>query len=82
MTTPQDTIESFLQEQAAAYAEAKRRLQPLYSRCFGGPLTSRIDYFLPRDAYLHLHSTGVPDPGLLSGCADESRITFPSNCLV
>ncbi len=49
MTTPQQFLESFLQEKAAAYAEANVRLAPVYAKYFGEPLSNHARDFLPRD---------------------------------
>jgi len=49
MTTPQQFIESFLQEKAAAYAETRARLGPVYTKYFGEPLLQHAEQFMPRD---------------------------------
>jgi hypothetical protein len=49
MTTPQQFIESFLRERAAAYAEARARLAPVYTKYFGDPLLQHAEHFMPRD---------------------------------
>ena len=48
MTTPQQFLESFLQEKASVYADANVHLSPLYTRYFGEPLSRRAgDWMLP-----------------------------------
>jgi hypothetical protein len=49
MTTPQQFLESFLREKAAAYTETRARLTPVYAKYFGEPLSQRVDYFMPTD---------------------------------
>lgn len=49
MTTPQQFLESFLRERAAAYTETRARLAPVYAKYFGEPLLQRADYFMPKD---------------------------------
>ncbi len=49
MTTPQQFVESFLREKAAAYTEARARLAPVYTKYFGEPLLQRAERFMPRD---------------------------------
>ena len=49
MATPQQFLESFLQERAAAYAEANVRLSPIYTKYFGDPLSKYARDFLMRD---------------------------------
>lgn len=49
MTTPQQFVESFLQERAAAYAETRAQLAPVYSKYFGEPLLRHAQHFMPRD---------------------------------
>jgi hypothetical protein len=49
MSTPQQTLKSFLEDKAAAYGEAKLRLVPVYSKYFGQPLSQHASAFLPRD---------------------------------
>ena len=50
MTTPQQFLESFLQERAAAFAEARVRLAPVYAKYFGEPLLQHAQQFMPADA--------------------------------
>ena len=50
MTTPQQFLESFLQEKTAAWAEARPRLMTVYAKYFGEPLSQHADWFMPRDA--------------------------------
>ena|SRR5947209_4272778 len=49
MTTPQQFVESFLQEKAAAHAGANVRLVPVYAKYFGEPLSKHAREFLLRD---------------------------------
>jgi hypothetical protein len=49
MTTPEQFLESFLQERAAAYAEANVRLLPVHAKYFGEPLSKHSGDFLMRD---------------------------------
>jgi len=49
MTTPQQFLESFLHERAAAYAEANTRLAPVNTKYFGEPLLQHARDFLLRD---------------------------------
>ncbi|SRR5437763_5888624 len=49
MSTPQQFLESFLQEKAAAYAEANTRLVPVHTKYFGEPLLKHARDFLMRD---------------------------------
>lgn len=49
MTTPQQFLESFLQEKTAAGAEARPHLIAVYKKYFGEPLLQHADYFMPRD---------------------------------
>src|SRR5437667_11639763 len=50
MTTPQQFLESFLQEKTAAWAEARPRLITLFTKYFGEPLSQHADRYMPRDA--------------------------------
>jgi DnaJ-class molecular chaperone len=48
VTTPQQFLESFLQEKASVYADSNVHLSPLYTRYFGEPLSQRArDFMLP-----------------------------------
>jgi hypothetical protein len=47
MTTPQQFLESFLQEKTAAWAEARPHLTAVYSKYFGEPLLQHANYFMP-----------------------------------
>ena len=49
MTTPQEFLESFLNEKAAVFGLANARLEPVYARYFGEPLSRHSDSFLLRD---------------------------------
>jgi len=49
MTTPQQFLESFLQERTAAFAEARVHLAPVYAKYFEEPLSQHADFFMPRD---------------------------------
>src|SRR6059036_1576827 len=49
MTTPQQFIESFLQEKAAAYAESNVRLVSLHAKYFGESLLKHTRDFLLHD---------------------------------
>src|SRR5438128_1282798 len=49
MTTPQQFLESFLQEKAAAYTEANVRLVSVHTKYFGEPLSKHARDFLLRD---------------------------------
>lgn len=49
MTTPQQFLEDFLKERAAAFALSNARLAPLYARCFGEPLSQHAEDLLLRD---------------------------------
>jgi hypothetical protein len=46
MTTPQQFLESFLQEKVAIYTDANVRLSPVYAKYFGEPLSKHIHDFL------------------------------------
>ena len=50
MTTPQQFLESFLQEKTAAWAEARPRLITVFTKYFGEPLSQHADRYMPRDA--------------------------------
>jgi len=49
MTTPQQFLESFLQEKTAAWKEARPHLTAVYTKYFGEPLLQHADYFMPSD---------------------------------
>ncbi len=49
MTTPQQFLESFLQEKTAAWAEARPHLTTVYTKYFGEPLLQHANYFMPKD---------------------------------
>lgn len=49
MTTPQQFLESFLKERAAAYSIANARLVPLYAGYFGEPLSQHTKDLLLRE---------------------------------
>ena len=49
MTTPQQFLESFLREKAAAYSDARTRLSPVYAKYFGEPLAQHAERFMPKD---------------------------------
>ena len=49
MITPQQFLESFWEEKAAAYAEANVRLEPIHTKYFGEPLLKHARDFLMRD---------------------------------
>jgi hypothetical protein len=49
MTSPQEFIESFLQEKAAAWAEARPHLSAVHGKYFGEPLSQHAEYFMPPD---------------------------------
>src|SRR5262245_16925267 len=49
MTTPQQFIESFLRDKAAAYSDTRMRLAPVYAKYFGEPLSAHTEHFMPRD---------------------------------
>jgi len=50
MTTPQQFLESFLHERAAAYAEANTRLAPVHTKYFDEPLLQHARDFLLCDS--------------------------------
>jgi hypothetical protein len=50
MTSPQQFLESFLQEKTAAWAEARPYLIAVYSKYFGAPLSQHAEYFMPPDS--------------------------------
>ena len=50
MTTPQQFLESFLQEKTAAWAEARPRLITVFTKYFGEPLSQHADRYMTRDA--------------------------------
>lgn len=49
MTSPQQFLESFLNDKAAVFAEANARLAPVHTKYFGEPLLQRAGDFLLRD---------------------------------
>ena len=49
MSTSRQFFEAFLQEKAAAYAEANVHLSSIYSKYFGGPLLQHAGALLLRD---------------------------------
>ena len=49
MITPRQFIESFLQEKAAAWAEARGPLSGVHNKYFGEPLSKHAEYFMPPD---------------------------------
>jgi hypothetical protein len=49
MTTPQQFLESFLREKAAAYTDTRARLTPVYAKYFGEPLLHHAHQFMPVD---------------------------------
>jgi len=49
MTTPREFLESFLQEKAAAWAEARPHLSAVHNRFFGEPLSQHAEHFMPPD---------------------------------
>ena len=46
--TPQQFVESFLREKAAAWGEARAYLKPVFSNYFGNPLLEYSERFMPR----------------------------------
>jgi hypothetical protein len=46
MISPQQLLESFLQEKAAVYAEANKQLSPVYTKYFGEPLSQHARDFM------------------------------------
>jgi DnaJ-class molecular chaperone len=46
MVTPQQFLESFLQEKASVYAQANLHLAPVYAKYFGEPLSQRAQDFM------------------------------------
>jgi hypothetical protein len=49
MISPQQFLESFLGEKAAACAGTNARLLPVYTKYFGGPFSQHARDFMPRD---------------------------------
>jgi len=49
MTTPQQFLESFLREKAAAYTETRAHLTAVYTKYFGEPLLRHAQHFMPAD---------------------------------
>lgn len=49
MITPQQFVESFLTDKAAAYSHARTQLAPVYAKYFGEPLSQNAERFMPRD---------------------------------
>jgi len=49
MTTPQQFVESFLQEKAKAWGEARPYLKPVFSNYFDNALLQNAEQFMPRD---------------------------------
>jgi len=49
MTAPQQFLESFWREKAAAYTETRARLTPVYAKYFGEPLLQHAQQFMPAD---------------------------------
>jgi hypothetical protein len=49
MITPQQFLESFLQEKTGAWAEARPHLKTVFNRYFGEQLLQHAEYFMPRD---------------------------------
>ncbi len=51
MVTPQEFLESFFKERAAAYAKANVGLRDAYTKYFGDPLLKRSDDLLLREKH-------------------------------
>jgi len=49
MSTPQQFLETFLQDRAAAFVETRLRLTPVYAKYFGEPLLAHAQQFMPAD---------------------------------
>jgi DnaJ-class molecular chaperone len=71
MTTPQQFLESFLQEATAAWAEARPRLTDVYAKYFGEPLSQHADYFMPRDTVRAVVEDVRQSDGVASAVARE-----------
>jgi len=54
MTTPQQFLESFFQDKAAAYAVANVGLRPVHAKYFGDPLSKHADDFLMPERVEHV----------------------------
>ena len=48
MITPKQFLESFLEEKAKAWGEARAHLKPVFSNYFGDPLLQHAQRFMPR----------------------------------
>ena len=71
MTTPQQFIESFLREKAAAYADMRTRLAPVYAKYFGEPLSQHAERFMPRDTVRAVVEDVRRSDGVASAVARE-----------
>lgn len=47
MTTPQQFLESFLQEKSAAWAVARPHLSAVHAKFFGEPLSRQSEHYMP-----------------------------------
>jgi hypothetical protein len=71
MTTPQQFLESFLQEKTAAWAEARPRLTGVYAKFFGEPLSQHAERFMPRAAVRGVIEDVKQSDGIASAVARE-----------
>lgn len=71
MTTPQQFIESFLRERAAAYSDTRAQLAPVFARYFGEPLSQHAEHFMPRDTVRAIVEDVRQSPGVASAVARE-----------
>ena len=71
MTTPQQFVESFLREKAAAYSDTRTRLAPVYAKYFGEPLSRHAEHFMPRDTVRAVVEDVRQSDGVASAVARE-----------
>ena len=75
MITPQQFVESFLQEKTAAYAETRVRLAPVYTKYFGESLLQHGEHFMPRDTVRAVVEDVKQSDGVASAVTREHLTT-------
>jgi len=71
MSTPQQFVESFLREKAAAYSDTRTRLAPVYAKYFGEPLSRHAEHFMPRNTVRAVVEDVRQSTGIASAVARE-----------
>ena len=71
MATPQQFLESFLQEKTAAWAVARPHLSAVHARYFGEPLSQHAERFMPRESVRAVVEDVRQSDGVASAVARE-----------